>query len=157
MRKITVLCVGRLKEKFYIDAAAEYVKRLSRFCDLKILEIPESRPPVHPSPAQIETALLKESVILKSKFPADAYIISLCIEGKALSSVDFAAKLLETSARPLLFIIGGSYGLHESIKNLSDLKLSMSNMTFPHHLARVMALEQIYRACQINSGGEYHK
>ena len=157
MRKIMILCVGKLKEKFYINAAAEYVKRLSRFCDLKILEIPETRLPADPSPARIDAALYQESELLISKIPRDAYIISLCIEGVKTSSVQFAEWIKSHETQPTAFLIGGSYGLHERIKILSHTRLSMSDMTFPHHLARVMLLEQIYRACQINSGGRYHK
>ena len=158
MRRITLVCVGRLRERFYIDAAAEYEKRLSRFCDLRICEIPEARLPEDPAPAQIEAALHREAEEVRKKLPAAALLIALCVEGDLLSSEALASRLAGAwEGRPLVFLLGGSFGLHESLKKLSHARLSMSPMTFPHHLARVMLLEQIYRACQINAGGRYHK
>ena len=159
MRKLTLLCVGRLKEPFYIDAAAEYVKRLSRYCKTEIAELPENRLPENPSAAQIEAALEKEASAIRKKLPPNAFLTALCIEGKAYSSEQFARLLSELSDRGAspAFVIGGSYGLHSSVKEAADCRLSMSPMTFPHHLARVMLLEQLYRACQIQSGGQYHK
>ena len=121
MQKVTVLCVGKLKERFYMDAAAEYAKRLSRFCQLEIVELPEERLPDSEELAQRMARWANQG------------------EGR------------------LVFLIGGSFGLHPSVKALSSLRLSMSPMTFPHHLARVMLLEQIYRAYQINAGSRYHK
>ena len=160
MQKVTVLCVGKLKEKFYADAAAEYVKRLSRYCKLDILELPEERLPDNPSPAQIDAALAKEGDAIRGKLPPGASVIALCVEGPLRSSEDLAG-LLATWAnrgeRHLVFLIGGSCGLHPSVKAQAWAKLSMSPMTFPHHLARVMLLEQIYRAYQINAGTKYHK
>ena len=159
MQKLTLLCVGRLKEPFYIDAAAEYVKRLSRFCRTDILELPESKLPDRPSPAQIQSALEREAASIRKKInPAD-FLAALCIEGQLYSSEQFAdllSGLSNRSASPV-FVIGGSYGLHPSIKDAASCRLSMSPMTFPHHLARVMLLEQLYRACQIRAGGQYHK
>ena len=160
MQKVSIICVGKMKEKFYIDAAAEYVKRLGRFCDLTITELPEERLPDNPSSAQIETALAKEAETIRGKLPASACIIAMCVEGKQRSSEELA-KLMADSANQgashLVFLIGGSFGLHPSVKSLAAVKLSMSLMTFPHHLARVMLLEQIYRAYQINAGSKYHK
>ncbi len=160
MQKVTVLCVGKLKEKFYIDAAAEYAKRLSRFCKLELVELPEERLPEDPSPAQIEAALLKEAAAIRAKLPAGASLIALCVEGDLRSSEALARQMAAWASQgvgQLVFLIGGSFGLHPSIKGSAKLRLSMSPMTFPHHLARVMVLEQIYRAYQINAGTRYHK
>lgn len=160
MQKVSVICVGKLKEKFYTDAAAEYAKRLSRFCKLEITELPEERLPDDPSPAQIEAALAKEADAIRAKLPPSACVIALCVEGRPHSSEELAA-LMAGRARQgvshLVFLIGGSFGLHPSVKALAAVKLSMSPMTFPHHLARVMLLEQIYRGFQINAGSKYHK
>ena len=160
MQKVTVLCVGRLKEKFYAEAAAEYAKRLSRFCKLEILELPEERLPEDPSPAQIEAALAKEADAVRAKLPAGAALIALCVEGESRSSEDLARQMDAWASQGtghLVFLIGGSFGLHPSLKAAARLKLSLSAMTFPHHLARVMVLEQIYRAYQIIAGTKYHK
>ena len=160
MQKVTVLCVGKLKEKFYIDAAAEYAKRLSRFCKLELVELPEERLPEDPSPAQIEAALLKEAAAIRAKLPAGAALIALCVEGELRSSEALARQMAAWAGQgvsQLVFLIGGSFGLHPSIKGSAKLRLSMSPMTFPHHLARVMVLEQIYRAYHINAGTRYHK
>lgn len=160
MQKVTILCVGKLKEKFYMDAAAEYAKRLSRYCKLELVELPEERLPEDPSPAQIEAALLKEAAAIRAKLPAGASLIALCVEGDLRSSEALARQMADWASQgvgQLVFLIGGSFGLHPSIKEAAKLRLSMSPMTFPHHLARVMVLEQIYRAYQINAGTKYHK
>ncbi len=160
MQKVSIICVGKLKEKFYTEASAEYVKRLSRFCKPEILELPEERLPENPSPAQIEAALAKESENIRAKLPPSAHIIAMCVEGKPRSSEELAHLMTDSAnqgASHLVFLIGGSFGLHPSVKALANLRLSMSPMTFPHHLARVMLLEQIYRAYQINAGSKYHK
>lgn len=160
MQKVTILCVGKLKERFYVDAAAEYEKRLSRFCKLEIAELAEARLSETPSPAEIEQALLEEAGRVESKLPRSGVLIALCIEGTALSSPALAEALNRfavSGASQLTFLIGGSVGLHPSLKARADLRLSMSPMTFPHHLARVMLLEQIYRAYQIQAGSRYHK
>lgn len=160
MQKVTLLCVGKLKERFYAEAAAEYIKRLGRHCRLTLVELPEERLPENPSPAQVESALEKEAAAIRGKLPPSACLIALCVEGRMRSSQELA-RLMETWAgrgeRQLVFLIGGSFGLHESIKAQAAEKLSMSPMTFPHHLARVMLLEQIYRAYQISAGTRYHK
>ena len=158
MERITVLCVGRLKEKFYIGAAEEYAKRLGRYCKLEIVELPEQRLPEDPSPAEIERALAREAEAIRARLPAGAAVAALCVEGDLRSSEELAA-LLERHAgeKGMAFVIGGSYGLHPSIKDAARLRLSMSPMTFPHHLARVMLLEQLYRGFQIREGGKYHK
>jgi len=160
MQKVSIICVGKLKEKFYADAVAEYVKRLSRFCKLEIVELPEERLPDDPSQAQIYAALAKEADAIRSKIPAGASIIAMCVEGKPRSSEELAQLMAQSANRGeshLVFLIGGSFGMHPSIKAQAAVKLSMSPMTFPHHLLRVMLLEQIYRGYQINAGTRYHK
>lgn len=160
MQKVTIICVGKLKEKFYADAVSEYAKRLSRFCKLDIVELPEERLPDDPSQAQIDAALLKESDAIRSKLPAGAHVIAMCVEGKERSSEELARLMAESANRGeshLVFLIGSSCGMHPSIKAQAAVKLSMSPMTFPHHLLRVMLLEQIYRGYQINAGTRYHK
>ena len=160
MQKVTIICTGKLKEKFYLDAAAEYAKRLSRFCTLTNLELPEERLPESPSPAQIEAALAREADAVRAKLPAGCLLIAMCVEGQERSSEALARYLAEAAARGaghIVFLIGSSYGMHPSLKQQADLRLSMSPMTFPHHLLRVMLLEQIYRAYQINAGSKYHK
>lgn len=160
MQRILVICVGKLKERFYIEAVAEYGKRLHRFCRLDILELPEERLPESPSPAQIQQALSKEAEAIRGKIPPSSSVVALCVEGRMRSSEELA-QLLSTwgnrGEKSLVFLIGSSYGLHPSIKSEAWAQLSMSPMTFPHHLARVMLLEQIYRGFQINGGSKYHK
>ncbi len=160
MQKVTLLCVGKLKESFYASAVAEYQKRLQRHCQLSITELPEQKLPDNPSPAEIDQALSKEAAAIEEKIPKGSTLIAMCIEGKELSSAQLAQKFsafASSGASSLCFLIGGSFGLHEGIKRRADLRLSMSPMTFPHHLARVMLLEQIYRAYQILDGTRYHK
>ena len=160
MQKVTILCVGKLKEKFYADAVSEYSKRLKRHCTLEIIELPESRLPDDPSPAEIRQALAAEAALIEGKLPKGGAVIAMCIEGKELSSPALAEKVEQFAlggASQLTFLIGGSVGLDASLKQKADLRLSMSPMTFPHHLARIMLLEQIYRAYQILSGSKYHK
>ena len=160
MQKITVLCVGKLKERFYQEAAAEYVKRLGRHCKLDVVELPESRLPEDPSPGEIQRALAAEAAAIREKLPRGGAVIALCIEGTELSSEALSKKLAQLAsagASQLTFLIGGSFGLHPRVKQRADLRLSMSPMTFPHHLARVMLLEQLYRAYQIDAGTRYHK
>lgn len=159
MQRITVLCVGKLKEKFYADAAAEYCKRLSRYCKIEVTELPETRLPEDPSPTEIKKALAAEATAIRQKLEGGA-VVAMCIEGQTCSSEALSKKLaafaLEGKSK-VTFLIGGSFGLDETLKKQADWRLSMSPMTFPHHLARVMLLEQIYRACQIAEGTRYHK
>lgn len=160
MQKVTLICVGKLKEKFYAQATAEYAKRLSRFCKLEIVELPESRLSDSPSPAEISQALTAEAALIETKLPKGSALVAMCIEGEELSSPQLAEKMRQfavSGVSNLTFLIGGSVGLSPTIKAQSDFRLSMSPMTFPHHLARVMLLEQIYRAYQINAGTKYHK
>ena len=160
MQKVTLICVGKLKEKFYAQATAEYAKRLSRFCKLEIVELPESRLSDSPSPAEISQALTAEAALIEAKLPKASALVAMCIEGEELSSPQLAEKMCQfavSGVSNLTFLIGGSVGLFPAIKAQADFRLSMSPMTFPHHLARVMLLEQIYRAYQINAGTKYHK
>lgn len=160
MMDVQIICVGKLKEKFYIDASAEYQKRLSGFCKLQLTELPEERLPQDPSQAQINAALKKEAQAIRAKLPPNSGVVALCVEGRLRSSEELAGLLRtwENSAfKHLVFLIGSSYGLDEALKSEAWVRLSMSPMTFPHHLARVMLLEQIYRGFKINEGSAYHK
>ena len=164
MRTITILCIGKLKERYWRDACEEYAKRLGAFGKLQIVELDEERLPDRPSAAQIEAALQAEGRRILSKIDSgiqrSSLCIALCIEGRELSSPKLAEVFDKSGVdghANLVFIIGGSWGLSPEVKQLAGLQLSMSPMTFPHQLARVMLLEQIYRAMQISSGGKYHK
>ncbi len=160
MFSITLICMGKCKEKFYISAAEEYAKRLKGYCDFRLVELPEYRLPEDPSPAQIAQGLRKEAEAIRSAIPKGAWFCTLTPEGKALSSEGLAKTLqtVKTSGRSCAcFLIGSSFGMDPELKAAADLKLSMSPMTFPHHLARVMVLEQLYRAEAIQSGSKYHK
>lgn len=157
---VHLICVGKLKESFYAQAAAEYVKRLKPFCRLSLVELPEERLPQEPSQAQIDAALSREAEAIRDKLPPSCSVVALCVEGRLRSSEELAGLLRtweQSSAKHLAFVIGGSYGLDQSLKAEAWVRLSMSPMTFPHHLARVMVLEQLYRAFQINGGTRYHK
>lgn len=161
MLNVNLITVGKLKESYLRDACAEYQKRLQAFCKLNIVELNESRLPDSPSEKEIKTALSNEGKAMMSLLNGNScYNITMCIEGKQLSSVKFAEKLEKISVdgkSTVNIVIGSSFGIADEIKAMSDFKLSMSEMTFPHQLARVMLLEQLYRAFQINSGGKYHK
>ena len=160
MLSVYLICVGKLKEKFYQEACAEYIKRLSPYCRLTLVELPEEKLPQDPSQAQIDAALEKESQAIRTKLPPSTSLVCLCVEGRLRSSEELSALVgtwEHSSAKHLAFVIGGSYGLAPSLKAQAWAKLSMSPMTFPHHLLRVMLLEQIYRAYQINAGSRYHK
>ena len=160
MVNIHLFCVGKLKEKHFAAACAEYEKRLGAFCKLTITELPEERLPDNPSQAQIDAALEKEAANLFQKLPKGAKLIAMCVEGKLLSSEALAAQVEKWTvegASHLALVIGGSFGLHPSVKERAQLRLSMSPMTFPHHLARVMLLEQLYRGFKITEGSPYHK
>ena len=160
MLSVKIICVGKLKEKFYIDGVKEYAKRLGAFCKLDIEELSERRLEGAPSPAEISAALKKEAEDIRGRIPRDALKVALCVEGEQMDSVEFAGLIDGCGARGisrLCFIIGGSNGLDGDLKAECKIRLSMSKMTFPHHLARVMLLEQIYRGFMINSGGKYHK
>ena len=160
MFDITLITMGKLKEPFYISAAAEYAKRLGGYCKFSLLELPESRLPENPSPAEISAGLEKEADLILSKVPKGAWFCVFTPEGKLLSSEEFAKTLrtVKNSGKSsACFLIGSSFGMAPRVKQRADLKLSMGPMTFPHHLARIMVLEQLYRAEAIQAGSEYHK
>ena len=160
MFSLTVLAMGKLKEKFYMDAVQEYAKRLSGCCSFRLLELPEQRLPENPSPAQIADALAAEARLIREKLPKGAWFCVLTPEGKKLSSEAFARTLADvklSGKSSLCFLLGSSFGMDPSLKQAADLRLSFSDMTFPHHLARVMLLEQLYRAESIQAGSRYHK
>ena len=160
MFDITLITMGKLKEKFYISAAAEYTKRLGAYCRFQLLELPEFRLPEDPSPAEISAGLEKEAELIFSKIPKGAWFCVLTPEGKTLSSEHFAEKLKEvklSGKSSACFLIGSSFGMAQRVKDRADFRLSMGPMTFPHHLARIMVLEQIYRAEAIQAGSKYHK
>ena len=160
MFDITLIVMGKLKEKFYISAASEYEKRMKAYCNFKIVELPEHRLPENPSPAEIQTGLEKEAELILQKIPKGAWFCVLTPEGKIISSEELADKMrdVKNSGKGCAcFLIGSSFGMAQRIKDKADFKLSMSRMTFPHHLARVMVLEQLYRAEAIQAGSKYHK
>lgn len=159
MIKVSIICLGKLKEKYLKDACEEYAKRLSRYCSLDITELDPIRLSEKPSQAEIDTALLKEAEMIIKKIPQNSDVYTLCVEGKPLSSEKFAQNICtsQNMGKNIVFIIGSSYGLSEKVKVLSKLRLSFSQMTFPHQLFRVMLLEQIYRGFKINDGSTYHK
>ncbi len=160
MLAVKLICVGRMRERFYCEAFAEYAKRLSGYCRLECVEIPEVRLPENPSRAEIKAALAKEAADIVKYLQQDSYVVAMCVEGEQMPSEAMARLLAEreNSGRPkLCFVIGGSNGLDESVKDRADLRLSMSEMTFPHHLARVMLAEQVYRGYKIREGSKYHK
>ena len=156
----TIVAVGKLKERFWKDACAEYVKRLQRYCKLDVVELPEYRLPEEPSPAEIQKALQTEGAAIRERLPRGGAVVALCIEGKPCSSEELSRRIIDFGVQgktQITFLIGGSVGLDESIKKQADWRLSMSPITFPHHMARIMLLEQIYRAYQIAAGTKYHK
>ncbi len=147
-----------MKERHYIEAAGEYIKRLGAYCKISVTEIPETILSKNPSAAEISSGLEQE--YSKMNITPRSAVIAMCIEGSKMDSEVFSQKLQSFAAHgasKLVFVIGGSNGLHPALKNRADLRLSMSDMTFPHHLARVMLLEQLYRAFNISEGGKYHK
>ena len=160
MFEITLLAMGKLKEKFYISAAEEYKKRLGAYCKFQLLELPEVRLPENPSPSEIAAGLDKEAESIFAKIPKGAYLCIFTPEGKTLSSEAFAEKLAQvklSGKSSVCFLIGSSFGISQKVKAAADFQLSMGPMTFPHHLARIMVLEQIYRAEAIQAGSKYHK
>lgn len=160
MFDMTLITMGKLKEKFYLSAAAEYEKRLSGYCRFRIIELPEVRLPEDPSTGEITAGLEKEAAMIREKIPKGAWFCVLTPEGKQLSSPQLADKLRDVKLSGkscACFLIGSSFGIAPEIKASADLLLSMSSMTFPHHLARIMVLEQLYRAEAIQAGSKYHK
>ena len=160
MLNITIICIGRLKDAFFESASKEYLKRLGAYAKVNTVELKAVDLPQEPSAAEIAAALEKEGAEILKKIPSGARVIALCVEGKLWSSEELAADFTAAAnggTSHVVFVIGGSYGLSEAVKRASQVRLSMSRMTFPHRLARVMLLEQIYRACKINAGEKYHK
>ena len=148
MLRIQLICTGKLKESFYAAACEEYNKRLQRYCALDILELPESGD------------IKRDGEAMLARIGTGAFVVAMCIEGKGLPSEELAGLIGKCAVQGksrVCFLIGGSDGLSDEVKRRADVRLSMSRMTFPHHLARVMVLEQIYRAFNINEGGKYHK
>ena len=160
MLNITIIAVGKLKEQYLRDASAEYQKRLSTLCKLNIVEINPEKLSDNPSAKEIENALNNEAKKIIEKIPKGAKVYSMCIEGKQRTSEELSREidnLALEGVSNIVFIIGGSFGLSDEVKKLSAFRLSMSKMTFPHQIARIMLLEQIYRATQISMGTKYHK
>ncbi|MBR5152322.1 MAG: 23S rRNA (pseudouridine(1915)-N(3))-methyltransferase RlmH [Clostridia bacterium] len=160
MTTITVITVGKIKEKYFTDAIKEYQKRLSRYCKLCLIEVPDEPTPDSPSPREKEQVLEKEGDRILKKIPDSAHVTALCIEGTQMSSEKLAENLdtlASSGVSHRVFIIGGSMGLSDAVKARANLKLSFSPMTFPHQLMRVILLEQIYRAFTISAGTKYHK
>lgn len=157
---IQIIVLGKLKEKYMKDFSAEYEKRLSGFCKLTVTELEPVRLSDNPSEKEIANALKKEAVLIKEKMLPNAFVFSMCIEGKEISSEELSRKIENigiSGQNNIVFIIGSSFGLSEEIKKEANIRLSMSPMTFPHKLARIMLLEQIYRAFSISNGSKYHK
>ena len=160
MFSMTLIAVGKLKESFYREAAAEYEKRLGATCALTVTELAEQRLPEKPSPVQIAQALEREADEAERRIPKGAWVAAFTPEGNELSSPELAALLarVKTGGHSCAcFLIGSSFGMAQRLKDRADLLLSMGKMTFPHHLARIMALEQLYRAESIQAGSRYHK
>lgn len=157
--KVSIICVGKIKEKFFTDAIDEYKKRLSRFCDFEVIEIPDLPIPDNASDAQKEQIKNREGEKILEKLKGNPYIISLCIEGKTLSSEELAKTVADATQTTshVAFIIGGSLGLSDEVKSKSKLRLSFGRMTLPHQLMRVVLTEQIYRSFMINANTGYHK
>ena len=160
MLNISIICVGKLKEKYWTLACGEYLKRLKMFCKCSVIEVDEKKLSANPSASEINETVTIEGERILSKIPSSAYVISMCIEGNLISSEQLSKKLEDIAIggkSNVVIVIGGSWGLSDAVKDRSNFKLSMSKMTFPHQMARVILLEQIYRAFQISNSGKYHK
>lgn len=156
---INLICVGKIKEKYFSEAISEYSKRLSRFVKLNIIEVTDEKIPDNASEKEIEAVKQKEGEKILAKLPSYSFTVTLCVEGKKLSSLDLAKKIADVSMTfsNITFIIGGSLGLCDTVKARSQLRLSFGPMTLPHQLMRVVLLEQVYRAFKINNNETYHK
>lgn len=156
---ISIICVGKIKEKFYTEALKEYVKRIGRFASIDITEIPDESIPQNPSEKQMEQIKEREGEKILSKIRSQSFVIAMCIEGKLISSEELAATMKNSflSSSRITFIIGGSLGLSYAVKKRADLRISFGRITLPHQLMRVVLSEQIYRAFMINAGAAYHK
>lgn len=161
MLRVNIICIGKIKEKYFTDAINEYSKRLSAFCKFSVIELPEEKiRSNNPNQAQIDEVIEAEGKRILQKIGASDYVAAMCIEGKLMSSEELSKTLDSVSLSgksTVSFIIGGSYGLSDEVKKRSDLRLSMSRMTFPHQMARMILSEQIYRAFEISTNGKYHK
>ena len=160
MMNVQLIVLGKLKEKYMKDFASEYEKRLSAYCKMCVVELEPVKLSDNPSQSEIDNALIKETKMIKDKIPKNSYIFAMCIEGKQMSSEELSQKLEDialSGKNNVAFIIGSSFGLSNEIKQMSDFKFSMSKMTFPHKLARIMLTEQIYRGFSISNNGKYHK
>ena len=160
MLKLEIISVGKLKEDYLKKACEEYLKRLGAFAKTQVVELAEYKMPQNPSETQITACIQAEGESILAKIPPQSYVVAMCIEGKMLSSEELAQTMMEVQNRgfgQISLLIGGSWGLSDAVKARADLKLSMSRMTFPHQLARVMLLEQLYRGCSINHNSKYHK
>ena len=158
--KITVVCVGKIKEKFYSDAIAEYGKRLSRYCNLNIVEVADEKTKEEASDTEIALVKAREGERMKKAIKEDGYVIALAIDGKQLDSVEMSEKIEKlgiSGVSHIYFVIGGSLGLSDELLKMADYRLSFSLMTFPHQLMRVILLEQIYRSFRIINHEPYHK
>lgn len=161
MLRVNIICIGKIKEKYFTDAINEYSKRLSAFCKFSVIELAEEKiRNNNPNQSQIDEVIQAEGKRILQKIGASDYVAAMCIEGKLMSSEELSKTLDSVSLSgksTISFIIGGSYGLSDEVKNRSDLRLSMSRMTFPHQMARMILSEQIYRAFEISTNGKYHK
>lgn len=157
--KINLICVGKIKEKYFTDAISEYKKRISRFADLEIIELADEKIPDNASEKELEQIKTREGEKILSKIKSSSFVIALCIEGKELDSCAFAKQIsdIQMLSNSITFIIGGSLGLSDDVKKCAKLKLSFGKMTLPHQLMRVVLTEQIYRAFKINNNESYHK
>ena len=160
MLNVTVIAVGKIKEKFYTDAVNEYAKRLSAYCRFEVIEVKDEKTPDNPTKTEKDIVLEHEAERILAKLPKGAKVIALCVEGKQLSSEDLSQTLLQlatSGVSRVAFVIGGSLGLSERVKSIAAMRLSFSKMTFPHMLMRVILAEQLYRAFTITEGKTYHK
>lgn len=160
MLTVNIICIGKIKESYWREAIKEYSKRLTAFCKFNIIELDEEKVNSNPNDTQIKTILDAEGKRIISKLSKNSFVIPMCIEGKMLSSTELSEKISQVplfGKSSIDFIIGGSWGLSDEVKSKADLKLSMSKMTFPHQMARVVLCEQIYRAFEISTNGKYHK
>ncbi len=158
MISISVIHVGDFRESYFREAEEEYRKRLQRFCSYRTVCVPEERVAEETNPALVAKALEKEAIRIRAALPKGCAVVALCIEGKQLTSQEFAEFLREkTASSPLCFVVGSSHGLDERFKRACAMRLSLSSLTFPHRLARLLLAEQIYRGFTILSGGIYHK
>ncbi len=159
MLNIKIICVGKFKEKYWEAASAEYMKRLGAYCSVSVTEVKEEKLPAHASRADEENVIMKEGKSILDKIGTGDYVVALDIGGRELSSEDLAAKIAQISFTnsTIAFVIGGSLGLSNEVKSRAALRLSFGKITLPHQLARIVLLEQIYRAFKINAGETYHK